>query len=352
MPRLYYRDDLTDRDAMPGPAVIIEDRNHDNRATTAFMARIDPLGSDRATERRWTDQHRRFNDPLFANPPADHVGPADLGRRGAGADAVRVGFSTSTREAGDLSAGVFDLSGAMLAQAVTGTPGHINSMARAVRHFIAKFPVNTMSRGRHLRHQRSVEGHRPPARLHVRDADVLPRQDRRAVRQHLPRGRCRRPRHDGGCGLGLRGRHLHSDSCASHAPAWSMKHWSTSSATMCASRSRSSAISIRLRLATKSAAVVSCTMMDEFAIDDLDRLGRHILEKSREASLEAIRKMQAGRLQIHDAHRRLRQAARPRRDHDHQRDRHRCRFHRDLRAFALRHQRAVLLLRSLFLASA
>ena len=30
---------------------------------------------------------------------------------------VRVGFSTSTREAGDLSAGVFDLNGAMLAQA-------------------------------------------------------------------------------------------------------------------------------------------------------------------------------------------------------------------------------------------
>ena len=47
---------------------------------------------------------------------------------------MRTGFSTSTREAGDLSAGVFDLDGAMLAQAVTGTPGHINSMARAVYH--------------------------------------------------------------------------------------------------------------------------------------------------------------------------------------------------------------------------
>ena len=37
-------------------------------------------------------------------------------------------FSTSSREAGDISAGVFDLDGQMLAQAVTGTPGHINSM--------------------------------------------------------------------------------------------------------------------------------------------------------------------------------------------------------------------------------
>src|SRR3979411_1301312 len=57
---------------------------------------------------------------------------------------VRTGFSTSTREAGDISAGVFDTAGRMLAQAVTGTPGHINSMARAVAHFIAKFPTHTM----------------------------------------------------------------------------------------------------------------------------------------------------------------------------------------------------------------
>jgi N-methylhydantoinase B len=60
---------------------------------------------------------------------------------------VRTGFSTSTREAGDLSAGVFDLDGEMLAQAVTGTPGHINSMARSVRHFLAKFPIATMKEG-------------------------------------------------------------------------------------------------------------------------------------------------------------------------------------------------------------
>ena len=35
----------------------------------------------------------------------------------------------------------------MKAQAVTGTPGHINSMARAVRHFLAKFPAHTMKEG-------------------------------------------------------------------------------------------------------------------------------------------------------------------------------------------------------------
>ena len=51
---------------------------------------------------------------------------------------VRTAFSTSVREAGDLSAGVYDVQGQMLAQAVTGTPGHVNAMADAVAHFIRR----------------------------------------------------------------------------------------------------------------------------------------------------------------------------------------------------------------------
>lgn len=51
---------------------------------------------------------------------------------------VRTAFSTSVREAGDLSAGVYDVHGTMLAQAVTGTPGHVNAMADAVAHFIRR----------------------------------------------------------------------------------------------------------------------------------------------------------------------------------------------------------------------
>ncbi len=51
---------------------------------------------------------------------------------------VRTAFSTSVREAGDLSAGVYDVHGQMLAQAVTGTPGHVNAMADAVAHFIRR----------------------------------------------------------------------------------------------------------------------------------------------------------------------------------------------------------------------
>ncbi len=60
---------------------------------------------------------------------------------------IRTAFSTSTREAGDLSAGVFAPDGRMIAQAITGTPGHINSMAASVQHFIRDYPVEGMQPG-------------------------------------------------------------------------------------------------------------------------------------------------------------------------------------------------------------
>ena len=45
---------------------------------------------------------------------------------------IRTAFSNTVREAGDLSAGLFDLSARMITQAVTGTPGHVNAMAVSV----------------------------------------------------------------------------------------------------------------------------------------------------------------------------------------------------------------------------
>ena len=60
---------------------------------------------------------------------------------------IRTAFSPIVRECGDISAGIFDLDGRMMAQAVTGTPGHVNSMAESVKHFINHFPLNTMSEG-------------------------------------------------------------------------------------------------------------------------------------------------------------------------------------------------------------
>jgi len=59
----------------------------------------------------------------------------------------RTSFTPIVRESGDLSAAVFDARGRMLAQAVTGTPGHINSLATGMRHFLEAFPPETLVPG-------------------------------------------------------------------------------------------------------------------------------------------------------------------------------------------------------------
>jgi N-methylhydantoinase B/oxoprolinase/acetone carboxylase alpha subunit len=60
---------------------------------------------------------------------------------------LRTAFTTTVREAADLSAGVFDTQGRMIAQAITGTPGHINSMALGVEHIVKAFPPESLEPG-------------------------------------------------------------------------------------------------------------------------------------------------------------------------------------------------------------
>ena len=72
---------------------------------------------------------------------------------------IRTAFSTSVREAGDLSAGVFDAKGRMLAQAVTGTPRPRQCHGRERRAFPRALSAGEHGRGRRLRHQRPVARH-------------------------------------------------------------------------------------------------------------------------------------------------------------------------------------------------
>lgn len=59
----------------------------------------------------------------------------------------RSAFSPIVREAGDLANAVFDQRGRMVAQAVTGTPGHINSLARAAGAMLEQYPPSTLVEG-------------------------------------------------------------------------------------------------------------------------------------------------------------------------------------------------------------
>ncbi len=61
---------------------------------------------------------------------------------------IHSSFTTVVREAGDLSAGVFDRSGNMIAHSVNGTPGHINTMANCVRKYVApNYPIDSLQPG-------------------------------------------------------------------------------------------------------------------------------------------------------------------------------------------------------------
>ena len=59
----------------------------------------------------------------------------------------RAAFSPIVREAGDLANAVFDKRGRMVAQAVTGTPGHINSLARAAGAILDEYPISSLKPG-------------------------------------------------------------------------------------------------------------------------------------------------------------------------------------------------------------
>ena len=60
---------------------------------------------------------------------------------------MRTAFSTIVRESQDLACGLFDIQGRMVAQSVSGTPGHINAMATSMPHFLTAFPAETLSPG-------------------------------------------------------------------------------------------------------------------------------------------------------------------------------------------------------------
>jgi len=60
---------------------------------------------------------------------------------------MRTAFSTVVRESQDLACGMFDTKGRMIAQSVTGTPGHINAMATSMRYFLAAYPPERLASG-------------------------------------------------------------------------------------------------------------------------------------------------------------------------------------------------------------
>lgn len=81
---------------------------------------------------------------------------------------LRTAFSTVLRESEDCAAGVFDVAGNLLAQAPSGTPGQINSMATCIGSFLEAFPPGTLAPGDVL-----VTNHPWKTAGHLNDITVL-----------------------------------------------------------------------------------------------------------------------------------------------------------------------------------
>jgi len=207
---------------------------------------------------------------------------------------LRTAFSTSVREAGDLSAGVFSRDGQMLAQAVTGTPGHVNTMAAAVLNFLDEIPADEMFEG-----DCYVTNDPWKGTGHLHDITM--------VAPSFHKGRlvgffaCTAHVVDvGGRGFGADGKSVYEEGILIPIMKFS-------------DRGRVNADLIRIlrhnvrepnQVVGDFYWLAACNevghrrlvdMMTETGVDDLDELGAFILDRSRAATLERIAKLPQGR---------------------------------------------------------
>src|SRR6266478_1482478 len=207
---------------------------------------------------------------------------------------MRTAFSTTVREAGDLSAGVFDCDGNMLAQAVTGTPGHVNSMAAAVKHFLAAFPLETMLEGDHY-----ITNDPWLTCGHLHDLTVVSPTFLRGE----PVGLFASTVHVvdiGGLGMGPDGRQVFEEGLS--IPLMPLAREGQMNEDLLSILRAN--VREPLQVEGDVYALAACNdegsrrlveMMDEFGLANLDRLGEHIIETSRAATIEAIGTLRPGK---------------------------------------------------------
>jgi N-methylhydantoinase B len=206
---------------------------------------------------------------------------------------VRTAFSASVREAGDLSAGVFDLQGRMLAQAVTGTPGHVNSMAVAVGHFLARYPVAQMRAGDHYLTNDPWLG-----TGHLHDFTLVSPTFHRgrpvalfASTVHVV--------DIGGRGFGPDGRQVYEEGlCVPIMPLTRAGQANEDLLALVRANVREpvqvEGDLFSLMACNDKGSARLCEMMAEFGIDGIEPLAGHIFDHSRAATLEQIGRLRAG----------------------------------------------------------
>jgi N-methylhydantoinase B len=206
---------------------------------------------------------------------------------------IRAAFSPIVRECGDISAGIFDLQGRMLAQAVTGTPGHINTMAEAVKTLRDRFPLQEMKPG-------DIYVTNDPwiASGHLNDFLLLMPAFRKG--QVVGFTSCTSHLVDlGGLGMGPEGSDIYDEGLLV-PPCKLVDRGEVNGLLLDIIKANS-----REAIANEGdifALIAACemgagrlvAMMDEFGLDHLDPLATHIIETSRRGTLAAIAELPRG----------------------------------------------------------
>ena len=209
---------------------------------------------------------------------------------------IRTAFSTTVREAGDLSSGVFDTKGHMLAQAITGTPGHVNAMAASVGFFLDKHPIDTLEPGDVLLTNDPWHG-----TGHLNDFTVVTpvfHRDRPvalfAATSHIA--------DVGGLGFGPDGRQVFEEGI--NLPIGFLFRAGEPNETLLEILRANVRDPVAaegdlysLTACNKAGADSLLEMLDEFDLDGLDDVGHMIIDNSREAMLDEIRKLPEGQWQ-------------------------------------------------------
>ena len=206
---------------------------------------------------------------------------------------MRTAFSTVVREAGDLSAGVFDVQGRMLAQAVTGTPGHVNAMAASVGKFLHLHPVDSLQPGDVLLTNDPWDG-----TGHLNDFTVVTPVFRRercvalfASTSHIA--------DVGGRGFGPDANDLFEEGL--RIPISFLFRQGRRDETLVrliAANVRDPVVAegdlYSLTASNDSGAAQLVELMDDFSLDSLDQVAGWVLDTSRQAMLDEIRSLPAG----------------------------------------------------------
>jgi len=288
---VYWREQLKPGDCIDGPALIVEPQTT-SYVSSQFEAEIDAAGNiimNRVQSKQSSQSSGQYSaielqvmwDRLLAIVEEQ------------GQVLMRTAFSPIVRECGDISAGIFDLEGKMLAQAVSGTPGHINTMAASVSMMLDYFTIEQMAAGDIFLTNDPWIGSG-----HLNDVLLMAPifHDHRVVALTA----CTSHLYDlGGLGMGPDGSDIFDEGLFI-PPLKLVDQGEINSVVMNIMKANSrSPISnegdiYALIACCDTATVRLGEMMREFALNDIDILGEHILDTSQRATEAAISELPQG----------------------------------------------------------